>query len=234
MKILVSLFILSVCSSSALAQLTPTVNPVIDQFGTIKSRNTENGKTNKIQSVYLYDAWINADIYIQQPGGTPVKVEGIPTKLDLITSTLELETSRGIKVLPLSKVDRFEWINPVSQTREVFTNGSKFSFNGTKVESLCGIFGDDVKMVTYHYVEILPADYNVALDVGSKEEKVIKKSKFYLLRGNELVEFTRKSVIALMDEKGDQIKQFIKKNRVNFAHEGDLRSLVKYCDSLVQ
>ena len=234
MKISLTALAICFCLIESLAQLTPTVNPVIDQFGSIQTKNTGGTKGNGQQTVYLYDAWTSADILVQQPGGGVVQVRDVPVKLDLVTNNLEVQTSGGIKVLPFSKVEKFEWKNPVTLAPEVFTNGRQFSLNGMKLEGFCSVFGDQTKMVTQYSVEVIPADYNVALDVGNKEDRVIKKVRHYLLRGNELVEFTRKSVVALMADDGEHIKQFIKKNRVDFDQEADLQSLVRYCDTLVQ
>ncbi len=216
------------------AQLTPTVNPVIDQFGSIQVKRTNEGKVTEQSSIYLYDDWIPANVLVHQPAGDVVQVKDIPVKLDLTTSALEVQTAGGIRLLPLSKVEKFEWTNPRTLSKEVFVNGRDFIFNGVKVEGYCAISGDLLKMVTHYSVEIIPADYNVALDVGSKEDRAIKKTRHYLLRGNELVEFTRKSVVSLMPDEGDAIKQFIRKNRVDFDEEADLQSLIRYCDTLVQ
>lgn len=234
MKILLTASAICFSLIEAVAQLTPTVNPVIDQFGSIQTKNTGSVKTGLPQSVYLYDAWTPADILVRQPAGGVVQVHDVPVKLDLMTSMLEVQTTGGTRVLPLSKVEKFEWTNPVTSTREVFTNGHQFSLNGVKLESFCAVFGDLLKMVTHYSVEVIPADYNVALDVGNKEDRVVKKSRHYLLRGNDLVEFTKKSVVALMADQGEEVKQFIKKNRVDFGEDEDLRSLIRYCDTLVQ
>lgn len=234
MKISLTVLAVCFCLVESFPQLTPTVNPVIDQFGSIQTRNTGGPKGNGQQTVYLYDTWTSADILIHQPGGGVVQVRDVRVKLDLMTNNLEVQAAGGIKVLPFSKVEKFEWTNPVTLTPEVFTNGRQFSLNGVQLESFCSVFGDQTKMVTHYAVEVIPADYNVALDVGNKEDRVIKKVRHYLLRGNELVEFTRKSVVALMADDSEHVKQFIKKNHVDFDQEADLQSLVRYCDTLVQ
>ncbi len=234
MKTFFTALSISISVFEAAAQLTPTVNPVIDQFGSIQVKRTNEGKVTEQSSIYLYDDWISADVLVHQPAGGVVQVKNTPVKLDLLTSALEVQTSRGIRLLPLSKVEKFEWINPQTTIKEVFVNGRDFLFNGAKIEGYCAVSGDLLKMVTHYSVEIIPADYNVALDVGSKEDRAIKKTRHYLLRGNELIEFTKKSVVALMPDEGDAIKQFIRKNRVDFDEEADLQSLIRYCDTLVQ
>ena len=215
---------------NASGQLTPTVTPVVDQFGIIKSIPAKQSQV--IGSVYLNDEWLTSNIYLKRGLFPADRIEKVAIKVDLMTNTIELKTEEGIKVLDQAKVDKFEWFNPQTNTREVYINGNHFTLNGTKFDNFCTVYGNRGRLVKWSYVELQKADYNVALDVGNKEDRFIKKSKFYLLKDNELIELTKKSVYLVMAPKADEIRQFIKKNRVNFTQESDIRSVIDYYDSL--
>jgi hypothetical protein len=217
---------------NAYAQLTPTVTPVVDQFGIIKAIPAK--PLNPQGSVYLNDEWLSSNIYLKRGLFATDKIEQIPIKVDLMTNSIELKTKEGIKVLHHAKVDRFEWFNPKTNTNEVYINGNNFTLNGTQFNNFCSVYGDRATLVKYSYVEVHKADYNVALDVGNKQDRLLKKSKFYLLKDKELIEVSKKSLCVVMAEKADEIKEFIKKNRVDFGREQDLRSIIDYYDSLVQ
>ena len=107
-------------------------------------------------------------------------------------------------------------------------------FNGTKFDNFCTVYGSRARLVKQSYVELQKADYNLALDVGNKQDRFIKKSKFYLVKDDELIELTKKSVYIVMASKAAEIREFIKKKRINFTEERDLRSVIDYYDSLVQ
>lgn len=135
--------------------------------------------------------------------------------------------------LNADQVDKFEWTNPDTKIHEVYTNCNQFTLNGKRLESFCLMYGNDVKLVKQHYIDILKADYNVALNVGSKHDRIIKKSKLYLLKDKNLVEFNNKSSHLLIAGKGEKVKEFVKKNHLNFNKENDLRSLVDIYNSII-
>lgn len=184
-------FLASLLTVDVSAQYTQTVTPVIDrQFGLIKELHPKPEGAKG--SVYLNDDWISSVFYLK-PGTFAVNTfENVPIKLDLKTNTLEINTKDGIKVLDGSKIQRFEWVNPHNNQKEEYVNCDEFLFEGTRLNGFCKISGTDVKLIRRHYVEILKADYNVALDVGNKEDQIIKKTNFYLLRDKQIVECNKK------------------------------------------
>lgn len=223
--------IASLILSDVSGQYTQTVTPVLDQqAGTMKELHPKPEGVKG--SVYLNDDWISSDFYLK-PGTFAVDTfENVPIKLDLKSNTLEINTKEGIKVLDGSKIQRFEWVNPQNNQKEEYTNCDAFMFEGTHLNGFCKISGEGVKLTQRHYVEILKADYNVSLDVGNKEDRIIKKMNFYLLRGNKIVEYDRKSLYETMSDKAKEIKKFIKDNNIKTSKEEGLERVVDYYNSL--
>jgi hypothetical protein len=213
-----------------LGQLTPTVTPVVDQFGIVKNMSLK--PLEKKGSIYLNDEWFTASIFLKKGVFAVDKIEDIQIKLDLTTNTIEVNTHEGIKVLSHAKVDRFEWFNPAINAVEVYTNCSDYTLNGTRFDHFCTIYGNKLKLVKHSYVEVQKADYNVALDVGSKEDRYIKRSKFYLLKEEQLFECTKKSLYSMMSDKEDEMKQFVRKNRLSFSEEADLKFIIDHYNSI--
>jgi hypothetical protein len=230
MKTLVTVLLVFLYAVNVWGQLTPTVTPVVDQFGIIKSMNAKPPLAKG--SVYLNDEWLSSNIYFKPGVFNGQKVENIPIKLDLKTNTIEVKTEEGIKVLPFDKVEKFEWLDPATLTLDVYTNCNKFTLDGANFDSFCTVYGDYVKLVKQNYVQVLKSNYNVAMDVGAKEDQIVRKSKLYLLKDNKMVECSKKTVYATMSDKASEIKKYIKGNNINLSNEDDLRALIDYYNGL--
>ncbi len=64
-----------------------------------------------------------------------------------MTNMIEINSDYGVKLLNVDKVVTYEWINPDTKAREVYTNCNQFTLNGNRLESFCLIYGNDVKLV---------------------------------------------------------------------------------------
>jgi len=88
-------------------------------------------------------------------------------------------------------------------------------------------------LLAHDAVKIKKPDYNIALDVGNKNYKIIKNRNYYLFYENEVHEISRKKdVLSLMKSNQKEIKNFIKKENISFSDESDLLSLSTYLSNL--
>jgi hypothetical protein len=226
------IMITSLIMSKTSAQYNETVTPVIDrQFGLIKELHSKGGEVKG--SSYLNEDWITSVVYLK-PGHFSIdKFEGIRIKANLQSNEIEILTEAGIKLIGSSIFDRFEWINPDTNEKEEYVNCNKFSVGGSRLDGFCRISGDKIRLVGRNYVEIIKSNYNVAMDVGSKEDQVIKKSKCYLLDNNVLMECKNKQTLySIMGDKAAEIKTFIQVNKIKLSNEADLRAVVTYYNKI--
>lgn len=141
---------------------------------------------------------------------------------------------------------------------EIIRDGKEFVIDGVKVNSL--ILGDShyintndfvnksdpvsgffkvlfeggVSLYAYHYIIVKKPDYNEALDVGSKDYELLRKTDFYLNVHHKVTLINKKNVIYnLFNDKKSSLKDFIKVNKINFSDEQDLIKLTAFCDSLL-
>jgi hypothetical protein len=228
--LLIMITSLIMCKTSA--QYKETVTPVIDrQFGLIKELHSKGGEVKG--SSYLNEDWITSIVYLK-PGHFSIdKFEGIRIKANLQSNGIEIETEAGIKLIESSIFDKFEWTNPQTNEKEEYVNCNKFSVGGTRLDGFCRISGDKIRLVSRNYVEIIKSNYNVAMDVGSKEDEIIKKSKCYLLTDDVLIECKNKQTLySTMADKAAEIKTFIQVNKIRLSDEADLRSVVTYYNKI--
>ncbi len=141
---------------------------------------------------------------------------------------------------------------------EILRDGKEFVIDGVKINSLIlggshyintnnfidksdpvsgffkVLYEGKVSLYAYHYITVKKPDYNEALDVGSKDYELLRKTDFYLNVQNKVILINKKSVIySLFDNKRNSLKDFIKSNKINFSDQRDLIKLTSFCDSLL-
>jgi virulence-associated protein VagC len=223
--ILIIVFFLTL--SRASAQYNETVNSVIDkQFGIIRELPSRGAEVKG--SVYLNDDWIPSTVYLK-PGNFSVdKFENIPVKVNLKTNELEIQTRDGIRILEALQIKAFEWANSVDKHREQFVNCNTLTTDSNGLSGFCKVSGADVKLIRQDYLDVLKSNYNVAMDVGSKDDQIIKKFKLYLLRDNKIKPCNKKTLYAVMADKAKEVKKFIKVNNLRITREEDARMVVDF------
>ena len=187
-----------------------------------------------VGSIYLNEDWKKATLNLRKTTLNIGKLVDIELKLDLKTNTFELQTDKDVKVLGGSNVESFTWLNDPKSTEVKYINCDKFSFGGTKLEGFGRVVaeGRKLSLIEHHYLEFIKADYNVALDVGSKDHKLVKRAKLYFLKDNQLIPASKRSVQAVMADQEQQVSRYTKEQKLSVKEEQDLATLVRYYDSL--
>lgn len=90
-----------------------------------------------------------------------------------------------------------------------------------------------VNLLVKYEIEVIPANYNVALMSGSKNDILSLSQKFYLQRGNEIFPITKKGrLIELLADKKSEISSYLGKERLSFKKKKDLMQLLEYYEQL--
>jgi len=89
-------------------------------------------------------------------------------------------------------------------------------------------------LLKYHYIVILPANFNPALNAGNKNDQIVHKMKYYAKIGDNLIEIDKrgKKLISAFGNKDVLISKYIKENKISFKNESDLITLIKYSNTL--
>lgn len=206
-------------------------NAVVDN-GMIYSM--ESRPSGPIGTVYLNDDWKEAVVILKSGAvsGTEKFVD-IPVKLDLKTHAFDISTDKGVRVLPGSKVSRFEWFNSFTRQKEVYINCDKFSLDGTKLIGFCKVLSDSgLMLVERPYIDVIKANYNVQMNVGSKEDRLVKKEKLYLIKDDKMIPYEKKVFFSMLGDKADVVKRYVKENKLNISNQDELKLVVDYYNSI--
>ena len=186
------------------AQSLSPVIPVYDpRIGVVKELRTKPAEVTG--SIYLYNEWRTAHVILKKGVLSVSTLPNVKVRLDLRINSIELNTDVGVRILEGPKIDTLIVNDPLDRP-EVFVNCANFNFEGTKLTGFCKVLASgSVALVERSYVEILKANYNVAMDIGNKDDQLIGKTKMYLIKNNELVTYSRKSFKKMVSDKEEYI-----------------------------
>lgn len=185
-----------------------------------------------IGDTYLDTHWKNANVMLYEKEKLIV---GFPMRYDIHLDELEFKGKNGIKVLAGNKVKSFVWADSSTRTPSYFINGK--AFRNEHDVPFTGFFQvlteGSLPLLKKTLIEIKKADYNVALNVGSPDDKILKKNKYFVLKENRLIELpvSKKKFLNIFND-NDRLEEFIKRNSLSTTNEQDLTLIIDHYNSM--
>lgn len=176
---------------------------------------------------YYDENWLTADLFLK--GET--KLEGLKVKLDLATHNFEILHEGNVKLLPGDKVLSFQWVNATG-IPEVFVRGSYVTADGLKVNGFLKLLSDTepFKLLEYHTIETVSANYNVQLDVGNKDHQLVKRSRTFVAKDKLIFEVKggkKKFINDFKETFQTDVSHIIKEFDIDTRNEDELLVLLK-------
>ena len=190
------------------------------------------GKT--IGDTYLDTHWKNSSILLYE---NEKLIEGFLIRYDIMTDEVEVKSKKGIKILKGIKIKSFVWVDSVTKAPDYFVNAKDFKDESNVPYS--GFFQvlteGSLPLFKKTEIDIKKADYNIQFNVGSHDDRILKKSEFYTLKDKLVIElpFSKKKIIALFGDKSELMEEFIKESDLSIAKGDQLKIIFDHYDSLV-
>lgn len=179
-----------------------------------------------IGSTYLDDNWQQARIVLK----TGAVVENCIVRIEIEQANVEIKFKDDTKFVNLSKVDYINTAN-VNGTQSTIRSAKFYTHEDVPLEGVVSVeyMGKKYGVIKHFYIEVLQANYNVAMDVGSKDHRIVKKERVYVSKGNLLFDgrSSDKKLIKKLGLDKKETLQLIKDNKLNLSHETDLIAFVK-------
>ncbi len=84
-------------------------------------------------------------------------------------------------------------------------------------------------LLGHHSATKQKANYNAALDIGSKNEQIVQKETFYILTNGRIAEIpTKKKAAHNFFKKYKGASYYIKRNKINFKQKEDIKKLIQF------
>jgi hypothetical protein len=231
MKIYNITLVLFLIVSSASAQFSGHYN-ALNVTGSTNTLKTEIPIANPsvIGSSYLQNEWRQAQIILK--GGSIVK--DVPVKIELENANVEVNYNGQVKYLNLDKIDSIYFINELTQQKIVLKKADAFEYADEKLNGMALVQSNlHYGILKQYYIEILRANYNVAMDVGSKDHQKVKREKIYLMRENQLIAIkgSSKKIASQLGDDRYKALTIIKSQKLNLKDENDLARFIKLMES---
>jgi len=164
-------------------------------------------------------------------------IEGFPIRYDIRTNEIEVKTQSGVKVLGGDKVKSFIWIDSATRIPSYFVNAKDFKDKDqTRLSGFLQVVADGpLPLLKQTTVYVKKADYSIQFDVGSRDDKILKKTELYFTKDGQVLELpsSKKKLLPLFGDKADAIGKFIQDQNLTLSRETDLVTLFNHYNSLI-
>lgn len=162
-------------------------------------------------------------------------VEGFPSRFDIRSNEFDLITQQGIRALRGDQVKSIVWVDSISKQPQYMVNGKEF-LNEANIP-YTGFFQiiteGNMMLLKKTELQVKDPDFHPALNVGSRDVRINKKSFLYYTDGKQALLWPgKKQGLKLFTSKADEINKFIKVNELDLGKEGHVSALINYYNSL--
>lgn len=162
-------------------------------------------------------------------------IAGVPVRIDLLANEVEIKAgNKDIRATKAATV-RYVDINNRTGTSSRFINVREYR---GEADVLSGFFEQIVvgKFDLLHHptVYIRRSNYNSAMNVGTKDDEIMKKADWYLAYQKRAVKFSpsKKALLELMTDHKEQIEAYLKSKKPDLKEKTELTALVVYYNGL--
>jgi hypothetical protein len=175
-----------------------------------------------VGSSYLDEHWQPAEMLVK----TDLLVQDLSARLELEQGMIEFKVNNQVRHLPIGKVEYVNIINAKNE-RSIFRKASAYEFEGARLQGIVEVISDGpFGVIKQHYIEVLQANYNVAMDVGSRDHRRVKRERLFLLYNGKLIaaKGSSRKLVPLLDSQHQVVASaIIKEHDLRISEEADLR-----------
>jgi len=184
-----------------------------------------------IGDTYLEKDWRVSVLYLYD-GNTVIK--NYPVRYDIKEDQFEVKTDAGIKGLSGQSVVRFTCVDSPRGKTATYVNAKEYVDAGSRPQGFFEILVDGkIPLLKRESIVVKKADYNVQLSIGSRDDKILKKSSYYYANSSRISPLpgNRKKLQKVFGGQSSEVGQFIDRNALSVREERDLIEIFHFYDS---
>lgn len=157
---------------------------------------------------------------------------GYWARFDIQANSFDLIQPQGVRSLPGDKVKSAVLYDSITKAAHYFFNGNQFkNTSGTPYVGFFELLSEgDIPLLKMTSIELIKANFNPALNVGSKDHKYVKDLSFYYLKSGKVEKLPKKKLSDIFENNNDAIKKFAASK--NLKKQSDLIAIFDYYNSL--
>lgn len=174
--------------------------------------------------------------YGKIPGMRIDSLVGVPMRHDLLTQNLEiLAGPNNIRLAQAQQVRQFTVSSSYLKAATYYLNVREFR---GEADQLLGFFevlaAGRATLLRYPATRISKSNYNVAMNVGNKDDALVLTQAWYAAVGRKAVAFTanRRGILALLADKGTEVEAYLKQQKPDLKSRAGLIAVFTYYNSL--
>jgi hypothetical protein len=228
MRILLCIFLLTISKDLFAQNLTKQakLTPIFtDLFNGMPIARPERGVVGE---TYLIDKWQPVSMQLVS---FEKEITGYVAKYDLYSFQLHFKLNNEIRTLTPIDLKSFTIFDSIPRQ---FISTKKFETNDHALSGFLEVLVEgDFPLYRYNYLLIKKPDYNAALNAGSRDTRVFKKSDLYTTKDNSLVKLkSKKEFYSLLGDNEEEVKKYGKTNLLSFNSDNDLIKIFMFLNSL--
>ena len=91
-----------------------------------------------------------------------------------------------------------------------------------------------VNLINKYKAKVIPSNYNVALDLGNKNDRLTLAEQFYLQQEDEIIAISKKKkLLEVFSDKKKEVADYIKEKKLSTKDRDDMIELVEYYNHLL-
>jgi hypothetical protein len=217
-----------------------------DRFGQHRIIGTDDldmSKSAVIGNTFLSDSWHLGTLYLThnrqlESPSFKYDLENNQFLLNAKETPTEKHVSEDVRILHGTHVMAFEMTDPLRGKRQFLNSvNANMTSAGKPLLGFLEILTDG-ELVLYRKVEtkLLKSNYNVALNAGDRNDRIIRKEIYYIGRSDSMdlqeIGKNKNANLAIFAHNQQKIKEFMKQNNLKFTDQSDLVQLVTFHNSL--
>jgi len=232
MRCLVRIFLILNFPISLYAQFTGHYN-ALNIAGTTNTWKNEIplAQPEIVGSTYLDENWQEAEIVLKR-GDT---ISDFQVKVEIEQANVEIQYEGEIKFINLKGIECIRLIDGVSGNKVSLKEAKLFSYNSVPLPGIVLVQGTDdtYNIIRNYYIEFIKSNYNIAMDVGFKDHRKVKKERVFISQASTLilVKGSSKKIAAQFGLDREKAMTIIKKHKFKLADEKDLQAFVALMQS---
>ena len=176
-------------------------------------------------NVYLSDAWSNGALAL----ANGASFKDLKVRYDLKNDYLEIDVPGGVRIVKAGNIASFSVQTPSSDVKQFrIAKSIQHGLSGI-VEQL--VQGPHSLYVRY-FLQTIPANYNPALNIGSKIETYKIREELMLESDGDCVDLSRINSRNNPFSSDKKLADFIESHRLDLKKKDDLMTIVRYWNEI--
>lgn len=179
-----------------------------------------------VGSSYWSETWTVATLFLKNQS----TLENVPVRLETERGNIEVMFNGVPHFLDWKKLDRVVFTDEKGW-QWLIRNPDEYKTDDQSFKGIVRVLYEDEKylVIRNYYVSIMRANYNVAVDVGNKDNRKIQKEKTYMRKDNRWIDVhgSAKKLLKSLGVSGDHQKTILKSRNFDLKRDSDLLALLQ-------